>query len=145
MKSWIGVFGTMNAVLSDNGGEFNNELIREVASMLGVELLTTAAYSPWSNGLCERVHAVIDTIIAKLREENPGRDLETLLRWANFAKNSLHMNNEGMLVLWVEGLTGLGITSICCHKPCEQSQLTDQQGPSESYRTRAVSPQAWVR
>ena len=93
MKSWIGVFGTMNAVLSDNGGEFNNELIREVASMLGVELLTTAAYSPWSNGLCERVHAVIDTIIAKLREENPGRDLETLLRWANFAKNSLHMNN----------------------------------------------------
>ena len=69
-------------------------------------------------------------------------------KWKNEATLSTSKREEGMLVLWVEGLTGLGITSICCHKPCEQSQLTDrcdQQGPSESYRTRAVSPQAWVR
>ena len=36
---------------------------------------------------------MIDTITAKLQEENPGKSLEILLRWANFAKNSLHMNN----------------------------------------------------
>ena len=51
-----------------------------------------------------------------------------------------------LLVLWVQGLIGFGISNIYYHKPCEQSQLTDQcdqQGPSESYRTRAVSLQAW--
>ena len=55
----------MQGILSDNGGEFSCEEIREVTSILGVKLFTTAGYSPHQNGLCERVHAVVDLILSK--------------------------------------------------------------------------------
>ena len=54
LKKWISVFGTMQGIFSDNGGEFSNEEMREVASVLGVQLHTTAADSPHQNGLCEK-------------------------------------------------------------------------------------------
>ena len=62
---------TMGAMMSDNGGEFNADEIREVASILNVELCTTAAESPFQNGLCERIHAVTDSMLLKLQEQCP--------------------------------------------------------------------------
>ena len=44
--------------------------MREVASILNVRLITTAADSPFQNGLCERVHSVTDMMLLKLMEEN---------------------------------------------------------------------------
>ena len=65
MTCWVGAgFGVMEAILTDNGGEFNADEIREVASILNVEVLTTAAYSPFQNGLCERNHAVVDMMLS---------------------------------------------------------------------------------
>ena len=93
MKHWIGVFGIMTAILSDNGGEFNSDEMQEVCSILNVEHCTTAAYSPFQNGLCERNHAVVDSILLRLKEQYPKYDLETLLCWANMVKNSLQMWN----------------------------------------------------
>ena len=93
LENWVGVFGVMNTILTDNGGEFTSEEIREVTSFLNVKKYTTAAESPWQNGLCERVHAVTDQIMMKLHEEYPNTKIQTLLKWANMAKNSLHMNN----------------------------------------------------
>ena len=93
MQKWIGVWGVMNSILSDNGGEFNADEIREVCSFLNVEVCTTAAYSPFQNGVCERNHAVVDSILTKLRSEYPSYDLQTLLCWANMAKNSMQMWN----------------------------------------------------
>ena len=66
MTNWIGVFGIMGAILTDNGGEFNSEEMREVASILNVKVCTTAAESPFQNGLCERVHAITDSMLMKL-------------------------------------------------------------------------------
>ena len=93
MKRWIAIFGTMKSLISDNGGEFTADEMKEVASMLGVRLLTTAAESPHQNGLNERVHSVVDTILSKLKMHHPKLDLDVLLGWANMAKNSLHMNH----------------------------------------------------
>ena len=62
-------------------------------SMLNVRLLTTAAESPFQNGLCERVHAVTDMMLLKLTEENQSTDSQTLLGWANMARNALQMWN----------------------------------------------------
>ena len=67
MKRWIAIFGTMKGLMSDDGGEFTADEMKEVASMLGVRLLTTAAESPHQNGLNERVHCVVDTILSKLK------------------------------------------------------------------------------
>ena len=91
MKRWISIFGTMKGLMSDNGGEFTADEIKEVASILGVRLLTTAAQSPHQNGLNERVHSVVDSILSKLKINHPKLPLDVLLGWANMAKNSLHM------------------------------------------------------
>lgn len=93
MQGWIAVFGVMEAILTDNGGEFSSDEMREVMSILNVRVITTAAESPFQNGLCERVHAVTDTMLLKLKEENGKMDKQTLLCWANMARNSLSMWN----------------------------------------------------
>ena len=47
---------------------------------------TTAAESPFQNGICERNHAIVDNMLIKLKEEYRQYNIETLLRWANMAK-----------------------------------------------------------
>ena len=94
MKRWFSVFGKMKAILSDNGGEFSNEEMREIASILDLKLYTTAGYSPHQNGLNERIHGVIDLILHKLRAQYPKTDINVLIGWANMAKNSIH-NHHG--------------------------------------------------
>ena len=89
--NWIGVFGVMKGIMTDNGGEFSNEEVREVASILNVEVCTSAGESPFQNGLCERVHAVTDMMLVKLQADNPKVSADVLLCWANMARNSLQM------------------------------------------------------
>lgn len=93
MKNWVGVFGVMGSLMTDNGGEFNSDETREITSILNIRVCTTAGMSPFQNGLCERVHAITDMMLLKLEAENPNIELETLLSWANMAKNSLQMWN----------------------------------------------------
>ena len=55
MTIWIGGgFGPPAKILHDNGGEFANAEVVDMCDNLGIEILTTAALAPWSNGLCER-------------------------------------------------------------------------------------------
>ena len=69
--------------MTDNGGEFSSDEMREVASTLNVRLITAAADSPFQNGLCERVHLVTNMMLLKLIEENKKTESQTLLSWAN--------------------------------------------------------------
>ena len=87
------VFGVMEAILMDNGGVFSSDEMREVMSILNVRLIITSAESPFQNRLCERVHAVTDMVLLKLKEENEKTNSQTLLCWANMAHNSLQMWN----------------------------------------------------
>ena len=54
--------------------------------------MTTAAESPWSNGLCECHNAILAEILLKIKEES-ACDLNTALSWAITAKNCLHNVN----------------------------------------------------
>ena len=49
LKHWISIFGTPGKFLTDNGGEFINDEVMELAEQFNITLLTTAAESPWSN------------------------------------------------------------------------------------------------
>ena len=92
MVSWVGAgFGIMKSVLTDNGGEFSSDEMREVCSILDVQTLTTAAFSPFQNGLCERNHAIVDNMLKKMIDSCPRTSTEVLLAWANMVKNSLQM------------------------------------------------------
>ena len=91
MTHWVGKFGVIGALMTDNGGEFNSDEMREVASILNVQLCTTAGESPFQNGLCERVYAVIDMMLLKLEADYGKMNSQTLLSWANMTRNSLQM------------------------------------------------------
>ena len=91
MQKWIAHYGVMQAILNDNGGEFTSEEMREVKAILDVRDLTTAAESPWQNGICEKNHALVDNILERLDDDYPEMDLDVKLAWAGMAKNSLQM------------------------------------------------------
>ncbi|CAC5412222.1 unnamed protein product [Mytilus coruscus] len=93
MTNWIGIFGVMGTILTDNGGEFSSDEMREVASILNVKVYTTAGESPFQNGLCERVHAITDTMLMKLEADYRQVNDQSLLCWANMARNALQMWN----------------------------------------------------
>ena len=65
MQKWIGDFGIMGSIMTDNGDEFSSDEMLEVMSVLKVRVITTAAESPFQNGLCERVHAITDMTLLK--------------------------------------------------------------------------------
>ncbi len=68
LRHWVGAgYCLMGAILSDNGEEFSSDESREVASVLNITLLTTAAESPFQNGMCEREHSITDNMLTKLR------------------------------------------------------------------------------
>lgn len=88
IHDWISVHGPPQKVLSDNGGEFNNEEVRDMAENFNIEVKATAAYSPWSNGLLERHNQTLTEIIMKIKA-NHGSDWDTALDWALMAKNTM--------------------------------------------------------
>ena len=61
----------------------------DVAHKLGVDLTTTASYSPHQNGLNERNHAVVDLMITRMMASDKHLSPDTALLWALNAKNSL--------------------------------------------------------
>ena len=91
--NWITIFGQPKKILSDNGCEFNNSIMRELGDKFGIKILTTAAESPWSNGICERLNGVLSNLVNKILHESHC-DLEIALSWAVSARNSLD-NNSG--------------------------------------------------
>ena len=79
-------------IISDNGGEFNNNLFTNMAEMFHINVKTTAAESPWSNGMVERHNAIFAKTIEKLiLEHNCKYPIDVIIAWADKAKNSLHI------------------------------------------------------
>ena len=89
MQLWIAVHGPPKNLYSDNGGEFNNSEVRDMAENFNIEIKNTPAESPWSNGLLERHNQTLTNIMIKVKDEQ-NCDYETALAWALMAKNSLH-------------------------------------------------------
>ena len=69
LKHRMSIFGDPQSILSDNGGEFDNSLLLDVAELLGTKVLTAAAYSLWSSGIVERHNAVITNMILKITRD----------------------------------------------------------------------------
>ena len=86
---WISKFGIFRGIHSDIGGEISNSVMHDVAGKLGVEVTTTASYSPHQNGINERNHAVVDLMVTRMLESDKHLSPETALLWAFNAKNSL--------------------------------------------------------
>lgn len=59
------IWGTRQNV-SDDGGEFNNDLFVNVAELFNHSLKPTAAESPWSNSMAEKHSTIIGWTMEKL-------------------------------------------------------------------------------
>lgn len=90
---WFALFGAPSKILSDNGGEFQNEKVRKLTERWNIKMLATAAESPWSNGLCEKTVGILKETWRKMVEEE-GVDGSIAMRWAVCARNCL-MSNGG--------------------------------------------------
>ena len=92
MLHWVSVgYGRPKRMWTDNGGEFNNDTVRQLGEALGCKVETGAGYAAWMNGLNERNHSVVDRCFAKIIKENPKMDPVVALAWAVSAKNALPM------------------------------------------------------
>ena len=88
LDNWIAIFGPPGKYLTDNGGEFVNDEMIQLAEKFNITLMTTAAESPWSNGLCERHNAVLADLIVKAKREY-NISTKAALPWAISVKNTL--------------------------------------------------------
>ena len=84
----MSVFGTPHKLLCDLGREFNNNDYREMGEKLNTKVTSTAAESPWSNGVNERHNGVLGEMIQKTLHDS-GCSLQVAVAWAVSAKNSL--------------------------------------------------------
>lgn len=88
LMNWIQIFGQPRQFLTDNGGEFVNKEMLELAEKFSIVMKTTAAESAWSNGLCERHNGIIADMVAKIQADCRCT-LELALSWATSAKNAM--------------------------------------------------------
>ena len=57
-------------LLSDNGKEFDNSILKELCRLLGIEKIRTTVYKPSTNGAVERFHRTLNSMLGKVVETN---------------------------------------------------------------------------
>ena len=87
-RMWISIFGPPQQTLCDNGKEFCNSDFVSMCENLNINMETTAAFAPWSNGMVERHNALLAEMIEKVKKET-GCSTEIATCWAANAKNSM--------------------------------------------------------
>ena len=75
---WISIFGPPKKFFSDNGGEFNNDEFKDMGEKFNIRVMGTSAESPFSNGVCERLNAVLENSVRKIVDD-VGCDVGTAL------------------------------------------------------------------
>jgi len=94
---WNNVFlkyGAATELLTDNGGEFRNQLLSELCRLMGVARAYTTSYSAKTNGICERNHGTINAMLAKSIASSQ-RDWDAHLQSVAFFYNaSIHESTQ---------------------------------------------------
>jgi transposase InsO family protein len=86
--------GSYRAIVSDQGSDFNCELLTGIARPLGVQQLTTTSCRPSANGRVEIVHRTINDLMAKVISESQ-RDWQDRLGLITAAYNAAHHEATG--------------------------------------------------
>ena len=93
ISGWISLFSAPKRIFGDNGGEFVSDSFYEMCEKFNIKVTTTASYSPWSNGLCERHNQFLTNMLDKIHSDVKC-DYDIALAWAVSAKNAL-INHNG--------------------------------------------------
>jgi transposase InsO family protein len=63
-------FGAPRRILTDQGPEFESKLFSDLCNLMGVEKVRTTPYHPQTNGMIERMHRVLNAMLAKVISED---------------------------------------------------------------------------
>lgn len=77
-------YGVPNYILTDRGSNFTSGYVREFLKMMECRHITTTAYRPQVNGLCERMNGTITAALAKI-----ARDHEDIHQWDKYVSSAL--------------------------------------------------------
>ena len=70
------IYGTPYEILSDQGPEFDNKLLHSLCEKLHISKIRTSAYQPSTNGVAERIHKTINSMMGRIIEDDH-------LRWTD--------------------------------------------------------------
>lgn len=68
---YISLFGAPKTIISDQGKEFVNSIIKELLELAGTEHRITSAYHPQTNGQVENFNKTLANCLRKHAENNP--------------------------------------------------------------------------
>jgi transposase InsO family protein len=58
-------------ILSDQGPQFNSDLMKQFHALCGTKAIRTAPYHPQANGTVERFHGTLKTMLKKVIHKKP--------------------------------------------------------------------------
>ena len=70
LSGWISRYGTPFKVTTDQGRQFESNLFREFAKLLGINVTHTTPYHPQANGQIERWHRTMKAAIKCYKNQN---------------------------------------------------------------------------
>ena len=107
---------------TDNGGEFANVKLDELTSKLGLMVKFGPAYSPLSNGVNKRNHALADITIKKIMEEHKTPLMDSLIKPAVWTYNTL-VNKLGFSPLQLVTEKALTIPGLKARAVASESMM----------------------
>lgn len=84
---------SVKMLLSDNGGEYDNDKVRKILQQHGVSQRLTAPYTPQQNGLCERENRTIIEMARTFKYSNSEINFPAAI-WAELVSTAVYILNR---------------------------------------------------
>ncbi len=70
LSTWIARFGAPTKLTTDQGRQFDSDLIKKLSARLGIQKIRTTAFHPQANGMVERWHRGLKAAIKAYENDN---------------------------------------------------------------------------
>ncbi len=71
LDRYVADFGAPQALVADNGGEFRSQQFQTFCQRLNIQVHYTTPYNPRGNGITERMHRSLKTVLSALCQGHP--------------------------------------------------------------------------
>ena len=95
VREVVAKFGLFQSLQTDNGREFQNEILQHMCQMLHIDQLRITSYRPSSNGRCEIINRTLHSLLGKVVADNQ-RDWAEWLPLCVLAYNTSRHESTGM-------------------------------------------------